>query len=580
MKASATILTLIILVLTVAGPAGAWSSDPTVNTPVCTDLAEQDYPTVCHDGAGGAYVVWEDRRGLNTDLYAQRLDADGNQLWTPLDGIVICNYAGDQFGALVSADGDSGCYIVWRDNRPAPWHGIYAQRLDAAGNARWQTNGAIVLTGYESLPNDILTIPMGDASDPGGMATVWSDSRNWPDINIYWQWLDRDGVNRLSYNGNPLCTAAEEQAYPRFALIGESALVFWIDRRDHGNWRVYAQKIEGEPPVPQWMADGIPVTDLGIQYDDYDVVTNGDETAIVTWRIQTIDGQDVMAQRIDQAGNILWGASGTVVCDEPYDQGLPKAVADGSGGAVVVWQDWDDLLQLSGLSAQRLNGSGVRQWAAGGVPIVVGPAVRHRVTGSALGGAIVAWADYRGQAAPDPTGVDIYAQRIDLTGAVQWATDGEAVSTADLTQTDPVLCSDGLGGAIVAWTDQRNGLSNRDIYAQQIAANGRLGALSAVPLDDSGAVARLRALPAEPNPFAQVTTIAWEQAAAADTRIEVFDLAGRRVARHLSPGLQAGSWGYRFLARGDDGRALPSGVYVYRVTAGAEQVTGKIVLMR
>ncbi|MGZ5192162.1 MAG: hypothetical protein ACXWCZ_14225, partial [Flavisolibacter sp.] len=70
---------------------------------------------------------------------------------------------------------------------------------------------------------------------------------------------------------------------------------------------------------------------------------------------------------------------------------------------------------------------------------------------------------------------DIYAQRINSSGAVQWTSNGISVSTAGSYQYTPTIVSDGSGGAIITWYDYRNGNNNSDIYAQKVDALGYLG---------------------------------------------------------------------------------------------------------
>ena len=53
---------------------------------------------------------------------------------------------------------------------------------------------------------------------------------------------------------------------------------------------------------------------------------------------------------------------------------------------------------------------------------------------------------------------DIYAQRVNASGVVQWMTDGIAVCMAGYDQTYPRIVSDGSGGAIVTWQDTRSGI--------------------------------------------------------------------------------------------------------------------------
>ncbi len=78
-----------------------------------------------------------------------------------------------------------------------------------------------------------------------------------------------------------------------------------------------------------------------------------------------------------------------------------------------------------------------------------------------------------------------------------------------------------------------------------------------------------------PNPFNPATTIPFSLAAPAQTRLAVYDLLGRRVATLVDNPLPAGSYRIRF-----DGRTLASGVYVYRLTAGDQQTTRRMLLLK
>ena len=65
----------------------AWSTDPAVNTPVCTATDSQSNAKLISDGSSGAIIIWSDyRSGTNPHIYAQRINSSGNVLWTA-DGV-------------------------------------------------------------------------------------------------------------------------------------------------------------------------------------------------------------------------------------------------------------------------------------------------------------------------------------------------------------------------------------------------------------------------------------------------------------------------------------------------------------
>ena len=116
-------------------------------------------------------------------------------------------------------------------------------------------------------------------------------------------------------------------------------------------------------------------------------------------------------------------------------------------------------------------GSAVAAWSSdptvnNAISTAVDRQYAQTIISDGSGGAIITWQDQRGGA-----GSDIYAQRIDASGVVQWTVDGVAISTATDNQMSPTMISDGSGGAIITWQDDRSG-TNWDIYAQRINAGG------------------------------------------------------------------------------------------------------------
>jgi hypothetical protein len=122
--------------------------------------------------------------------------------------------------------------------------------------------------------------------------------------------------------------------------------------------------------------------------------------------------------------------------------------------------------------AQRVDASGVTKWTTDGVAICTanGDQADSTLTSDGSGGAIVIWVDYRSSK------WDIYAQRVDVSGVTQWAPNGVGICTVVSQQEFPGLIRDQSGGAIITWMDDRNGIvSCFDVYAQRIDKNGNLG---------------------------------------------------------------------------------------------------------
>ena len=83
-----------------------------------------------------------------------------------------------------------------------------------------------------------------------------------------------------------------------------------------------------------------------------------------------------------------------------------------------------------------------------------------------------------------------------------------------------------------------------------------------------------------PNPFNPETRIAFDVREATDVRLDVYDALGRLVATLAEGPMEAGSYEVTWDGRDLAGRPLASGVYVYRMRAGAFTQARSMVLLK
>ena len=126
---------MVVNVILVSSAIASWVEN---GAPICTQTGLQGPLAMAPDGEGGAIIVWGDYRAGNQDLYAQRIDAYGNSLWT-IDGVAVCTDSADLGGAVVVSDSQGGAIIAWEDHRGGTHTDIYAQRVDADGIPVWVT---------------------------------------------------------------------------------------------------------------------------------------------------------------------------------------------------------------------------------------------------------------------------------------------------------------------------------------------------------------------------------------------------------------------------------------------------------
>ncbi|MBN2054751.1 hypothetical protein JW905_07505, partial [bacterium] len=140
------------------------------------------------------------------------------------------------------------------------------------------------------------------------------------------------------------------------------------------------------------------------------------------------------------------------VTDSPQRQYAHHLCNTPDGGYVVVWTTVDPVKALGkeegdGIFVQEFNGDGDRVWGDEGVQVCFdtmsgcGP----RVCSDGTGGAFVAWQDYRGGH------TTVYGQRVSSTGVPQWASGGILISQNGYIASNPSLVADGGEGAFVGW---------------------------------------------------------------------------------------------------------------------------------
>lgn len=469
-------------VLLFTGLKAQWSTNSATNTPISTTVQDQRVPNMVSDGNGGYIIAWVDNRsGNDMDIYAQRVDAGGVSQWT-LNGIPVCTATDDQSAVKVISDGSGGAIFVWQDKRNGVDADIYAQRINAAGVPQWSVNGVVVCntTGNQYLVKAFNKSAVSDNAN--GAIITWQDDRNGND-DIYAQRISGTGATLWAGNGLAVCTATNNQERPLLASDGAGgAIITWQDYRNGSDNDTYIQRVQASGTI-SWAANGVAIgSATGDQYEPM-VAATGSGSAIVCW-IDSRNGtdDDIYAQLVSPGGAPQWTLNGVAVCGATNYQSIPYIEGDGSGGAIITWSDYRNTLD-NDVYAQRVNSSGTMLWATNGLGICVAGDDQNIsvLTPDGNGGALLAWNDARNGF----NNLDVYVQHVNGTGTVQWASNGIAAGSASDHQDAPTIISDGQGGAVLAWNDYRSG-NDIDVYIQNICSAGILGGVPVTPSPING----------------------------------------------------------------------------------------------
>ena len=471
------VLALVTLGLLPAPPAHAqWSPDSNVNNAAFVGPGSQTPVLTVSDGAGGAIFVWRNVRDLGGgsfafDLLAQRIDAVGVTQWPAAGVTLVTNTVSAQATLLLPpfaavADGNGGAIAAWRDVRNDAGD-IFAARVDATGVVPWTPGGVAIATVAGLQQRPVLAV---DGS--GGAIVTWQDRRS-GDADVYAQRVTSAGaIGWATANGVPVCMTTGDQLLPGIVSDGAGgAIIAWSDARG-GDVDVYAQRMLAAGTALWTPATGVPLSTVAGQQNRPVLASDGASGAIVVWEdARNGADNDVYARRVTSAGAAQWTADGVQVAGTA-NASFPVVVGDGAGNTIVAWTDERNGGGNTDVFAQRLDGSGAVQWVANGVSVAgaAGGQFFPAAVADGSGGIVVGWEDGRNGAA----NVDVFAQRLDAAGAALWATDGRPVSTAAGGQAGVSVAADGAGGAVLGWADGRAVVNPVDVYAAHVDGSGAL----------------------------------------------------------------------------------------------------------
>ena len=403
------------------------------------------------DGVGGLIVAFEMEAASgegagDSDIYAQRIDADGNMLWNNGEkSTVVAASKWSEKRPVIVPDGKGGAIIIFEEYAPA---GEYAGDIDV-GAQRISPDGKLLWNGGEKSATVASSklLERASAAIPDGLGGVIVafevEARTGEEVgdsDIYAQRLDADG--KMVWNGGEKSStvAASKWSEKRPVVISDGARGAIVVFEEHG-------------PAGKFAGD-----------------------------------LDVGAQRISSDGKMMWNdgqKSASVADSDTLLERAPAALPDGDGGVIVAFEQetrTGEEVGDSDIYAQRLDANGKRMWNNGekSSPVAASKWSEKRpvVISDGAGGAIVAFEEH-GPAGKFAGDIDVGIQRISAGGKMLWNEGQKSASVADsdtLLERAPTAIPDGAGGAVVAFEqEERTGenAGDSEIFAQRIDSSGK-----------------------------------------------------------------------------------------------------------
>lgn len=559
MNWSCGILACLFLALVPTSPAitlAGW--DPGGNV-VCSAPHERYDLHMVPDGADGVFCAWTDRRDLVSQIYIQHMGPQGDMLWQT-DGQPISAEA-DNTAPVLLADGTGGIYVVWRAGGL-----LVAQHLDTDGQERWPAPVRFKLDAYSQGYCELIL----DGS--AGFIAVWYEMGLIEDRGVFMQRIDATGNRLWGDNGRRICDY--DGSAPRICSDGSGgAYVAWSDRRIMPHLDIYAQHVD-PAGTPLWEENGRPICQVDYTQLNAKVVPDGTGGVYVVWRDYEQEPHGIFAQHYDNLGVRQWQENGLPVLDNAFGSEDFAVASDKSGGLVTVWAVGS--LDGHDLRGQRLDSQGLPLWNSDGVVISGADRDQYQpeLVVASSGDSYVIWQDTRRGLC-----VDVFGQKVDAAGVLQWQTDGVWVAVFDYKQLDPEITLGGPEEFYAAWIDHRT--FDEVLYLLPIGSAGSgVSEECSYLADVPEAAGQVLLGQNHPNPFNPRTNISFWLPLALNVQLSVFDARGRIVDVLIEGQMPAGPHQVLWNGRDGGGRMAPSGTYLYQLQMQGKTMTRKMTLLR
>jgi hypothetical protein len=575
------------------------------------------------DANGGLLLAWVDRRGGSADIFAQKIVSTGASAWLA-GGAPVCTAAGDQINAGIVPDGVGGALVVWRDGRTDPEPDIYIQHLNASGYSAWAVNGVAVCalsgaqtdpavvpdgaggaivswtsphpdqpsafagccqridrSGYWGYPAPRIAAVRDVPGDEGGFVNLaWDASRldPWPYQTI----LNYSVWRAIRHEDAAALLASGARAMENLSSLDPGTDVEQIRVERLGGatyyWKfisyLYAASLPHYAEVVQTVFDSTAVCG---EYHYFQVIAHSSVDPKASWISAADSGYSVdnlapatpcslAARQTGDDLRISWKANaepdlshyaifrGMTEDFEPLD---PICVLTGTSVVDTAWTNGSNDRYYK-LVAYDVHGN-ASPAAVLRPDAVVATLLQFCAARLVDRGVLIEW-----RLADIDEGARFRVSRLDAPGDEYAAIEDAAVSR------------DGLSFAFIDESAKPGGEYR---YLVEHSSGGEWRAL----FETEAIVVPVRPLSLfqnHPNPFNPSTSIRFYVPASARVRLEIYDVAGRRIRslldERLAEGFHAASWD----GADDEGRQASSGVYFYVLRTDKERHAQKMTLIR
>jgi len=435
-------------------------------SPIRQGVHVEWYRTVVPSLDGSAIFVWSDTRFGMRNVFAHKIDKNGNILWGET-GTVVTNLPGRQEDPVAIEDGDGGAFIAWVDYRFDDAGDVFIQHVNNDGSILMDPNG-VALAQFQGQQ-----ISINMCTDSlGGVFVTWQDKRGGVDDDIYGTHVDANHNIVEPGIGIPIVVQGGTQSAKSIEYAGNNeAFICWSDSRQGENIDIYGQRLD-VAMSPTFTENGIPIASTaGLETRPRTTFVNN-TTSIVTWKFGDENAR-ILFQFVDQNGLVF--SSAKPVSEYDAIQTGPRLKRNSQGDVFLSWKDLRFDPVDGDIFMQKINATGALEWNDGvQVDLTEGVNFSGRFSANSVGGFDIFW-----EKGIFPN-VDILFQSFDLNGQPQ--SDAPIIVAGDDGyQFAPNIITGSNDSVFVVYADQGSGSVDLKInYYKGITSLFETGGLLAV----------------------------------------------------------------------------------------------------
>ena len=352
-------------------------------SPIRQGVHVEWYRTVVPSLDGSAIFVWSDTRFGMRNVFAHKIDKNGNLLWGET-GSVVTNLPGRQEDPVSIEDGNGGAFIAWVDYRFDDAGDIFIQHVNNDGSILMDPNGVALA----QLQGQQISINMCTDS-LGGVFVTWQDKRGGVDDDIYGTHVDSNYNIIEPGIGVPIVVQGGTQSAKSIEYAGNNeAFICWSDSRQGENIDIYGQRLD-MAMSPLFQENGIPIASTsGLETRPRTTFVNN-TTSIVTWKFGDENAR-ILYQFVDQNG-LVFTESKSVSQFDAIQTG-PRLKRGSQGDVFLSWKDLRFDPVDGDIFMQKINEDGTVQWGDGiQVDLTDGVNFSGRFSANNIGGFDIFW---------------------------------------------------------------------------------------------------------------------------------------------------------------------------------------------